>query len=169
MDIRKELIREHSNDNARAIANYIGHDADRFAQLVDLFLYDDARVVQRAAWVVSKCADAHPDLLTPHLSAMIKNLQNEVQVAVRRNTLRVLQNIEIPEDLLGILAERCFGYMEDPKEPIAVKVFAMTNLYNICQKEPDLANELKLLIEQQLPYASAGFKSRAKKILPHLQ
>lgn len=168
MNIKDELIREHSRENALAIAQYIGTKPDRFAELMHLFLYDDAQVVQRSAWVVSKCADAHPSLLEPHLSAMINNLQNNVQVAVRRNTLRVLQNVDVPEELMGTLADVCFGYMEDSKEPIAVKVFAMTNLYNICQKEPDLANELKLIIEQQLPYGSAGFKSRAKKILPHL-
>jgi hypothetical protein len=168
MNIRDELIREHSKENALAIARYIGKDADRFAELIDLFLHDDVRVIQRSAWVVSKCADAHPSLLVPHLSAMIDNLQNNVQVVVKRNTLRVLQNVEVPQELMGTLADVCFGYMENPKEPIAVKVFAMTNLYNICQKEPDLANELKLIIEQQLPYGSAGFKSRAKKILPHL-
>jgi len=33
----------------------------------------------------------------------------------------------------------------------------MTVLLNIVKKEPDLKKELKILIEDQLPYASAGF------------
>ncbi|EAY30040.1 hypothetical protein [Microscilla marina] len=169
MNIEDELIRENSKENALAIANYIGADPHRFAQLMALFLQGESLVVQRAAWVLSKCADQYPELLTPHLKSMIENLQGEeVPVAVQRNALRVLQNVEVPEALLGTLAEVCFKYMEDPKAAIAVKVFAMTNLYNVTQKEPALANELKLLIKYQLPYASAGFKSRANKILTAL-
>ena len=45
----------------------------------------------------------------------------------------------------------------------------MTVLYNITLKIPELADELKIIIEDQMPYGSAGFKSRGKKILKGLQ
>ena len=41
----------------------------------------------------------------------------------------------------------------------------MTVLANIAQKEPDLWNELKLSIEQQLLHCSPGFRSRARKVM----
>ena len=44
----------------------------------------------------------------------------------------------------------------------------MQVLYNVCQKEPDLANELKIVIEEFLPHGTAGFKSRGGKILKKL-
>lgn len=168
MNIKNEITYISSKECALKIANYIGAEASKFSELIDLFLNGEPRVVQRAAWVVSKCADRYPELLVPHLEAMIYNLQNDVHVAVKRNTVRVLQNVDVPEELLGTLADVCFGFMESSQEPIAVKVFAMTNLHNITKREPDLKNELKLIIEEQLPYGSAGFKSRAKKILKDL-
>ena len=45
----------------------------------------------------------------------------------------------------------------------------MTVLYNLCKKEPDLANELRILIEEQMLYGTAGFKSRGKRILKELK
>ena len=80
----------------------------------------------------SKCLDRHPHLLTPHLEAIILNLRESTSDAIKRNTVRVLQNTEIPDDLLGVTADILFTIMENRNEPIAVRVFTMTVLYNIC-------------------------------------
>src|SRR5688572_29595968 len=151
------------------IVRYIGDDKKRFAGLMKLFLGDDYRVTQRGAWVVSYCAEYHPGLVKPWLKKMILNLKRPgLHVAVKRNTVRFLQFIDIPEELLGEAAEACFALFTDKSEPVAVKCFSMTVLFNICKKEPGLKNELKLLIEEQLPYGTAGFKARAKKTIAGL-
>ena len=169
MDIRAELIKEHSRSKAIQIAEYIGSSPNRFEDLLDIFLNDEIRVVQRSAWVMTFCAKRYPFLITPHLEVLIKNLKKpKIHDAVKRNTVRVLENVDIPEDLLGVTAEICFDFLLDIKEPIAVRVFSMTVLYNICVKEPELSHELKAIIEEHLPHGSAGFKSRGKKILKGL-
>ncbi len=169
MNLRTELLKEHSKTQAVRIADYIGSDSDKFALLMQLFLSDDYRVTQRASWVVSHCADRYPHLIQPYLSQLIANLRNNVHVAVRRNTVRILQDISIPDQLIGETADICFQFLESRDEPVAVKVFAMTILGNICDKIPELKNELALIIEDQLPYASAGYKSRAKKVLKKIR
>ncbi len=168
MDIKEELLKEHSKEQAERIANFIGSDTAKFDKLMQLFMGDHYRTNQRAAWVLSKCADRSPELLTPYIARLIKNLMGDVHVAVKRNTLRVLQDIKIPKDLWGIIVDICFRILKSSEEPIAVKVFGMTVLHNIVKEEPDLKNELKLILEDQLPYGSAGFKSRASKILKTL-
>ncbi len=168
MNIKEELLKEHSKAQAEYIANYIGRDKARFSALVALFTGPIYRVSQRAAMTLSKCIDNHPELLSPHLKSLISNLEGDVHVAVKRNTLRVLQDIQLPKSLWGQMTEICFNVLTSGDEPIAVKVFAMTVLNNIVQKEPDLKNELKIVLEDQLPYGSAGFKSRATKILKTL-
>ncbi|ELR70412.1 hypothetical protein C900_03766 [Fulvivirga imtechensis AK7] len=168
MNIREEILKEHSKKNALRIAQYIGHDPKRFAELIDCFLGQEYRVTQRAAQVVSCCADRHPELLLPHLDEILLNLRRNIHVAVKRNTLRVLQYVDLPDHLQGPAADICFKIMGSGNEPVAVKVFAMTVLANICKKEPELKNELRILIEDQMPYGSAGFISRGAKILKHL-
>ncbi len=114
---------------------------------------------------MSYCAIKNPQLTQSYLQRLIKNLQGDIHVAVKRNTVRVLQYIDIPEKLRGMAATVCFDLIQSGNEPVAVKAFSMTVLANICKHEPELADELKLIIEDQLPFASAGFKARAKKIL----
>jgi hypothetical protein len=168
MDIRKELLKEHSKKQTTKVVKYIGNDPQRFKLLVTLFLDGPYRVTQRAAWPLAYCVQDNPGLITPHLKKVIAMLDKSgVHDAAKRNILRFLQEIEIPKKFYGILTDRCFNFM-DPKEPIAVRVFAMTVLARIAKAEPDLQKELRIIIEDQLPYASAAYLSRAKKVLKKL-
>ena len=168
MDIKSELLKEHSKTQTKKIARYIGSDKDRFAALMACFLKGEYLLAQRAAWVMSNCVEKFPGLIHPFLEQIILNLDRHVHDAVRRNTLRVLQFVELPQNLFGIAAERCFQLLASRNEPVAIKVFAMQVIFNMAQKEPDLKNELRLLIEEQMPYATAGFISRGKRLLKAL-
>ena len=59
----------------------------------------------------------------------------------------------------------CFNYLSDPAEALAVKVIAMSVLAKLAPFYPDIITELQLIIEDQFPQQSAGFKSRAKKVM----
>ncbi len=85
--------------------------------------------------------------------------------SMKRNTVRLLQQIEIPEKLEGVVMEICFNYVESPKEAVAIKAFSLTILSKLAKKYPEIIPEIKLLIEEQLTHQSAAFKSRAKKFL----
>lgn len=169
MDIRQALLREHSKTNSLRIKDWIGTDETRFAQLMELFLADEYRVTQRAAWVLDFCATDHPKMVFPYLETLIMNLKNKPHVAVVRNTLRFLQNIEIPGALLGHATQICFEILYDPNAAIAVKVFAMTVIANICEREPDLTNELSLLIEEEMRHGGPAIQSRGKRLLKKLE
>ncbi|GJM31476.1 MAG: hypothetical protein DHS20C18_04770 [Saprospiraceae bacterium] len=169
MNLRTAILNEHSKANTTRITNWIGNNQQRFDALVELFLYDEYRVVQRAGWVLSECALQHTELLQPHLGPLIDNLEHPKHNAVLRNTLKALAEIDIPEEHMGKLATISFDLLADPQSAIATKVFAMQVLANFCKKEPDLAPELCLLIEDQWEHASAGFKSRGRKILKKLK
>lgn len=169
MDIKKELLKEHSKRQTTKVVNYIGKDPKRFNVLIKTFLGGPYRVTQRAAWPLSYCVLVYPDLIKPHLKSVLKMLdKKEAHDSVKRNILRFLQDIEIPKRFYGTVADRCFTLM-DIREPIAVRVFAMTVLDNIARQEPDLKKELRIVIEDQLPFASAGFLSRSRKVLKELE
>jgi len=168
MNIKKEILKEHSKHQTSKIVNYIDNDPERFNVLIKTFLEGPYRVSQRAAWPLSYCVREHPALIRPHLKSVLKMLDKmDVHDAVKRNIVRFLQHIEIPKKFYGTVTDKCFPLMY-PKEPIAVRVFSMTVLANIAKQEPDLKKELRIVIEDQLPYASAGFLSRARKVLKEL-
>lgn len=170
MHLRNEILKENSRDQTLAITKWVGDKPDRVAALVDLFLHDEYRVVQRAAWVLSYVAEKHPGLVQPHLEKMVNRMGDAgIPAAVKRNVVRVLQFMPIPENLQGPVMDYCFRFLEDPKETIAVRAFSMTVLANLAQQYPEIKNEIILLIEDQLREgASPGIRSRGKKTLAQL-
>ncbi len=166
MNLESEIMREHSRRQASKIAEWVGSDSARFEALMKVFLNGERRVTQRAAWSVSICAERHPALAVPWLKEMIRKMQQEgVHDAVIRNGLRIMQFVDIPRRLQGSVADICFGYLASPDAPIAARAFSMTVLERIAAKEPELKRELKLVIEQLLPYSGPGIRARARKIL----
>lgn len=169
MNIREALLQEHSKQQCEKIARYIGNTPSRFDELIQLFFSDEYRVVQRAAWPLSYSAIAHPDLIKKHLRKLVANLKKPgIHNAVKRNTVRLLQEIAIPVSLQGDVMDICFGFVEDPTEAVAVKAFSLTVLYNLSKQYPDIIPEIKLLIMQQRPHQTAAFASRAKKVLKEM-
>lgn len=151
------------------VVRWIGSDKKRFRELMALFLRGEYRVTQRAAWVLRHCAERDQSLVEPYLAKMVNRmLEPGVHVAVKRNVVGILQEIEIPRRLLGRIATICFDFLASQDETIAVRAFSMTVLANIAASEPDLKNELRLMIEQQLPWEGAAFQSRARHVLKQL-
>ena len=167
MYLRQQLLKEGSRTNALKIADWIGEDAGRLAQLMELFLYDEYRVVQRTAWIISFVAEKYPALIQPHLPAMVQRMADAgVPVAVKRNVTRVLQFLPIPPALHGEVMHHCFELLADPEETVAVRVCSMTVLANLAKDYPDIRNEIRLILEDQLQHnPSPGFSARARKVL----
>ena len=106
MNLINELQNNLNVTAKNKIAAYVGDNKDRFSELVNAFLNSSSRITQRASWPVSYCVQKHPELIKPHLKRIINNLKkNNIHVAVKRNTLRMLQFVEIPKSLHGIALE----------------------------------------------------------------
>lgn len=166
MDIRQALLTVHSKQQAVAIVEFIGDDPKRFAELMKLFFAGEYRLTQCAAWPISYCVEQHPELIRPYLSKLLDCLKRDDQHnAVKRNVLRLLQYIEIPKRLVGRVYAHCFDFIDDADQPIAVRAFAMTVAARIAKSEPDLLNELRLIVQKHLPHSTAAFKVRAKQVL----
>lgn len=152
------------------IVRYVGKNPKRFAELVTVFINGPHHITQRAAWPLTYCVEKHPELLAPQLKKILTATRKEgVHDAVKRNVTRMLQFVQIPRVHQGAVADLCFGYLTDAAEPVAIRVFSMTVLANLAAHEPDLKNEIVPLIETQLPYASAAFRSRGLKLLKRLK
>ncbi len=169
MHLESAILKEHSKRNTMRIARWVGSDRRRFAQLMRCFLKGEYRITQRAAWIVSYCAEQHPQLLLPYLGRMLDRMMEPgVHVAVKRNVIRILQFITVPKKLQGKVATICFGLLTSQHEPVAVRCFSMTVLANIARQEPELKRELRLVIEQHLPWGTPGINARGKRILRQL-
>ncbi|MEP6949220.1 MAG: hypothetical protein ABI863_08105 [Ginsengibacter sp.] len=166
MDLKKEILKEHSKKQCNKIVSWVGNDKNKFNELFQLFLHGEYRITQRAAWPLSYCVIAHPHFMVHHYKELLDNLKkSNLHNSIKRNTVRLLQTADIPEKHEGGVMEICFKYLESPGEAVAIKAFSLTVLGRLAKKYPEIVPEIKLIIEEQLPHQTAAFKSRAKNFL----
>jgi hypothetical protein len=164
MDIKEQLLVEISRINSDYIAAYINRDPKLFKELMDLVFESKHPIPMRASWVASIISDAYPDLLLPYVPKIISQLKNFDHTGVRRNFLRYLATIDIPESIAGGLFDDCYNWLLSRDAPPAVKVHSMQIIYNISRNEPDLLKELSLILDELKHHESAAIRSRSNEI-----
>ena len=156
-------------DWERTTIEFVCSHKERFDQLIDCFYSGDFRLAHRATLIILKIAKMNPKWVNEQVGPLAASLQRTQPEWHRRNLLRILQNYRIPEAQWGHVADECFHYLVSADQPVAIKVFSMTVLYNITKDVPDLARELRISIEEQYNLGSAGFQARARKVLGQMQ
>jgi hypothetical protein len=169
MNLKDALLREYSRAQMLRITDYIGEDPKRFRELLTLFIGDNYRITQRAAWPLSHCVEKHPHLLDKYLTTLLDQLEKPHHNAVTRNIIRLLQFADIPDNEAGRVMNLCFDRLMQAGEPVANKAFSLTVLANLAKRYPEIKNEILLCIETQLPNASPGFRARAKQVRRQLE
>ena len=169
MNLKQKILSEHTKTNREEIVNWIGSNPTRFAELVKLFLGNDKLITQRSGWPLSFAGIAHPEFIPKHLGKLVTNLkQEDLHNAVKRNTIRLLQEISIPKKYQGDVMNICFDFIISPTEKPAIKAFSLTVLENLSEEYPEIKQELKTVIEDRWDYETAAFHSRARKIIKKL-
>jgi hypothetical protein len=163
----KKLIQ--SWENIALLVRYVA-DYPEYLELIMAKTLDDSRPENwRAAWMVDKIHEQHPELVVPYLQAMTNFVLTTQNSGKKRHLLKLISMNEIREENLAVLLNFCIEVFTNAAEPVAIRVHAMQILFNIAQKEPDFSGELVELIEHEMEYhGSAGLASRGKKILKKL-
>ncbi|MDF1673212.1 MAG: hypothetical protein P1U41_06880 [Vicingaceae bacterium] len=170
MDFRELLNLGHSKLFTNQIVDEVIANPQKMEDLIRIFTDGPAFITQRAAWAISVIAEKDPKLINPYYDLFIELLnQSNKHNAINRNIVRAFQYANIPEKYEGQVLDACFRLLKSSEEPVAVKAFSMTVIYNLSKKYPDIAIELKASIKSLLPDGSAGIKSRGNKILRAIQ
>ncbi|MCF0058279.1 hypothetical protein [Dyadobacter sp. CY356] len=171
MNIREELLKQqiHFKKHAIAITEFAVSSDKNFKELINCFLSKDMRVAQRAARSVSWAAEKYPEMVQPYVGILVDQLKRkDVHNAVIRNSLRVLEDLVIPQKFHGEVMDACFLFLQNRETAIAIKAFALTVLFNLSKIYPDIKNEFRIIIEENMEYETAAYRSRGKKILAGL-
>jgi hypothetical protein len=167
MDLRDEILAEHSKRQTAKIVDWVGDDPKRFGELMRLFLGDVYRITQRAGWPLSNCVEKHPELIKPCFGKLLIQLErDDVHIAVKRNVVRLLQFVDVPKRYQGRIFETCYALLDDPHEPVAVRCFSMTVAANIAKDSPELLNELRLVATKYPQMMTPGFRARLRRVFP---
>ncbi|TLX73651.1 hypothetical protein E9993_14420 [Labilibacter sediminis] len=167
-NLEKQLSAPASKTNTLLLTQYILDNPQVIDTLYQLIWSGKKNIQWKATWVFEHVFLDNPELIDPYIGDMIKRFDSINSDGAKRHISKILSLSDITKNATGELINTCFAWLISELIPVAVKVHCMQILFNICTEYPDLKHELKEVIEAQLPYNSAGFKSRANKILKEL-
>ena len=166
----EKLERLIARGTTTQLVDYVINNDQLFKSLIDTYIAGPYRTTQRLADAVTEIAITNAKLIRPHWGTLIKALTHqEATVALKRNTIRMMQFVSIPSTHQGKVWDLCFRFLLDRSETIAVKVFAMSVAEILSRNIRELRQELVIVIEDQLPYSGPAFRSRAAKVLKALR
>ena len=168
-ELKTLLLEEHSAAQKKRIADSVENHKIGIVCLLFISGSDEKIIPQRAAWVISELCDRNQDLLLPYLEYMTNIFYTTQNESVLRNFSRTLSLMPFDNKNLGQLLNRAFTLIENQMTPIAVRVHCITIVHRISKIEPDITNELRIVLEGLVEAGSGGEKSRARKLLRKLE
>ena len=144
---------------------------DRYlGDLMEIALEGEEGVNWRASWVVDKMNEKYPGVAEPWIRKIIEVLPEIRHHGKKRQFMRILSTYEIPADSFSLVFDYSLERLTDPGEAVAVKAHAMQILYNLCQMEPGLREELVVTLEQEMELRpEPGIISRGRKLTARLR
>ena len=168
MDIKAFLSENNSRNAVDFCVNLISEDPGKLDELVELVFGMNEKISWRAAWVLSHVQERFPYLKKKYAELIIQKIVTVNNMSTVRSLLKILTLAEVSFENAGELFDTCFQWLEDPKQPNAVRVYSMILLYRFSEEFPEIKSELKYIIENILPNAPVSIQSRGKKIMAAL-
>lgn len=167
LDLKEEILLSYSKANTVRIAKLIDQDEELFQKLIGIYFdTNDIDLAKKAAWILSHCIRKYPFLIKPYIKKLIRFISRPgLHDALKRNGLKSLELSPIGAKYFGQLSDVCFRIIISGKEPVAIKAYSIGILEKIGDEIPEIRQELKLVLQDIMPYESAGFQSRARKVL----
>jgi hypothetical protein len=172
MNLRTELLREHSARQTEMLTDYACLRRHHFEELLDVFFHGTPREKQLAADVLAMASTQRAPWLLPHLAALLAAAQPAAghHPAVRRAVAKSLGFIAVPEEWQALAFDTCLGMLASPAEPVAIRAYALSAAARLAAPYPELAQELLAVAEKALSTTdSAALRSRAAREFPKLR
>ncbi len=171
-EIRKEIIQNIGTSMSSyryALAKQIIDEAIPLSGLMDILL-EDHPISTRFSWLLGDISDQCPEKSREILIGCYE-LSPEVRIKNFDRTIAkqaMLCGKNIPENIEGEIVDKLFDWLIDPKISVSTKNNCLFALEKICQKYPELKEELIASVNDQLDLNTKNFRTRAEKLLARL-
>lgn len=148
------------------VAGYAIKNRKFFDNLFSVIISEEKKYSVRASYVLCLISCKMPELVKPRVSEIINIIQKVKNSGIKKNLLKIFESYITIEDenILGLLVDMCFQFVLSPSESVATRVYSMEILYKITKYEPDLKNELILVLDDVMINSDKALLGRAKKI-----
>lgn len=148
----------------RIWAKQITAQPDTLGKLLPLLL-GEKKTAYRFSWLLSDVGEADKDVLRSELPYLFDNRDKVTAPGFEQQFVKYWRICGVPEAHKGEAIDLMFSYLVNPKVNTHIKTITLTVLHSLCNEYPELKNELKLCIEDQIEHSSTSFKKTANKIL----
>lgn len=169
MNIEDILNNDLSQQMREILIDSVCQSKEQLDTLFTLALSANKKTAWRAAWILSHTFDKSPELLSNDKLALIcKHIFACPFDGVNRSFLQILSKSDFQDYNVDFI-NLCFDWMISPQKPIAVQVYCMRILGNICKSIPEFKQELIINLESiDTNNYSKGFVSSRKNLLKQL-
>ncbi len=166
----KDIFRVRLNKSQISeLEKIISDSKELFDELVSIIINGNKHEAFMASWVLQYAALRKPEWFYQYLPELLKSIENKPNESVQRCIARVLWKTILPDKHIGLIAQKCFEWLENKQGTITSKAFSIHILAKIIDHEPELCHEVKDITESILPYASAGMTNAAEKLLKKIR
>ena len=168
-------------ENRMQAAQWILNHPESFQEVLEIGFENHPELSHRAWWAFEFACLERLDLLYPHFDYFFQNLgsvkgDSSVRPIAHISEVIVLHYYKKKDETLQkiflqkhkeSLTEVCFDWLITDQK-VACQARAMLCLYYLGKELNWIHNELKVILERNIPMGSAGYKNRAAKILSAL-
>ncbi len=153
-----------SNMEKRKVwVNTIIEEDINLKDLSGLLLYEQ-KVATRFLWLLSEIGQSDPDRLFSELPFLF-DLCDRLDPAYKKSFASFWLITGIPPENEGKAIECLFQWLLSPDTNVTIKSRSLLMLFKLTKKYPELKNELKWCLEDQMGKYSNDFEKRVGKIL----
>lgn len=160
-EIESILTRNYKQD----MVLFFQKNPDKIDDLIKLIFEKNNPLSWRAAWLLWGCVPKNDNRIIENTSRFISILPDSNE-SMQREILKILYNIELEDDDLGLLFNICINIWEDINKRPGVRHSSFRMLLKISKKYPELENEIGYLVDERfMNTLSPGIKHSIKKLI----
>lgn len=128
--------------------SYVAKHPEHFKELIELTIADNQPYSWRAAWLLWSCMEKNDQRIRKYVKDIINVLPNRKDNQ-KKDLLKVLEQMEIKDELEGLLFNYCVTIWEKIDKRPAVRFNAFKILAKITKRHPELSKEIIPLTQNQ--------------------
>jgi hypothetical protein len=128
----------------------------------------DKKIASRFSWMLSDIGTLEPSTLLTELPFLFKLSDEITHINFKISFATYWKLCGIPVENESEAINLLFGWLQSGNINVTTKSRALFALYNLTKKYPELKNELKICLEDQLDKNTKDFNKRAQKVINKL-
>lgn len=142
--------------------------ASAIAELIP-YLYPRNTTALRISWLLENVVIPNSQWHAVFQDQLVEALIKSGNPVIRRNIAKTIASMVISSEHFDALYDFSLSRISDSAEAVAVKVHCISIAFQIVKHFPDLATELKAVLEDECSKNSVAFAANARKIMKKLK